>query len=97
VADEARGLGTRVQRRDSVVRIGQQRHLGRVTGDVADLADETVRGHHRIVDADPAARARSDADLLAIDAIGERSLAQIRTLLASLSTPRSMRARRALA
>jgi DNA-directed RNA polymerase alpha subunit len=40
---------------------------------------------------------RSDADLLAIDAIGERSLAQIRTLLASLSTPRSMRARRALA
>ena len=40
---------------------------------------------------------RSDADLLAIDAIGDRSLAQIRTLLASLSTPRSMRARRTLA
>jgi Bacterial RNA polymerase, alpha chain C terminal domain len=36
---------------------------------------------------------RSDADLLAIDAIGERSLAQIRTLLGALSAPRSMRAR----
>jgi hypothetical protein len=32
---------------------------------------------------------RSDADLLAIDAIGERSLAKIRTLLASLPTSRS--------
>ena len=36
---------------------------------------------------------RSDADLLAIDAIGERSLAEIRTLLASLPTSRSTRAR----
>jgi DNA-directed RNA polymerase alpha subunit len=36
---------------------------------------------------------RSDADLLAIDAIGERSLAEIRSLLASLSTSRSTRAR----
>ena len=40
---------------------------------------------------------RSDADLLAIDAIGERSLAEIRTLLTALSTPRSMRARQTLA
>jgi hypothetical protein len=40
---------------------------------------------------------RSDADLLAIDAIGERSLAEIRTLLKALSTPRSTRARQTLA
>ena len=40
---------------------------------------------------------RSDADLLAIEAIGERSLAEIRMLLASLPTPRSMRARQTLA
>jgi Bacterial RNA polymerase, alpha chain C terminal domain len=40
---------------------------------------------------------RSDADLLAIDAIGERSLAEIRTLLTALPTPRSMRARQTLA
>ena len=53
-----------VERRDVEVRVGEQRHLRGVAGDLADLADEPVGRDDRIVDADPAARARGDPDLL---------------------------------